>query len=344
MKALRVGFLFLFFPAVVWPNQVIDVAVVFSSDSSISTAQKAVYAASTELFLAGAFSPFSYSFDIHLVPVDVPISTTGKQPQAVVDAMQSNTATKLLRNTLGDNGADLMLMFASTSLSGDCGFAGVPKLGQVFPPLGPSISERDHAAFAVIFVDQPGCGPLDRIVPHEIGHLMYAEHQVAADNNGNISKPSNINHGISSGSQRSIMYDPVKSQTVPLWSGSPGLAGNRENNKLWLANPAVINAVSNYRSVPSVGCGSYFIGCPVNCGHSPYMLSWSSPTATSYKVQHKLFGSWKSYYTGSGLSTLASTGTVFSEEFRVQGVNAVGPGNWCTIWIQVQCSETQDPW
>jgi hypothetical protein len=105
----------------------------------------------------------------------------------------------------------------------------------------------------------------------------------------------------------------------------------------------VVDLYSQPPSPPSVSCGSYFLGCPVGCGHSPYMLSWSSPTATSYQVQHKLFGSWNSYYSGSGLSTLASTGTVFSEEFRVRGINEAGTGNWCTIWIQVQCSETQDP-
>lgn len=225
------------------------------------------------------------------------------------------------------------------------------------------IQNANYRFVAYITTNHPGCLGLaiETQAAHEIGHVLFAEHEVVFENgvaigevtsNNDVNLPHKENHPAVNGSNRTMMYSIGPSFGGRFYSkqGAKFLNGqNAYGTYSKVANYMASTSydyVAHYRipSPPSVACGSYFLGCPVGCGHSPYMLSWSSPTATSYQVQHKLFGSWNSYYTGSGLSTLASTGTVFSEEFRVRGVNAAGPGGWCTIWIQVQCSETQDPW
>jgi hypothetical protein len=167
-----------------------------------------------------------------------------------------------------------------------------------------------------------------------------------------VNLPAKENHPAVSGSSRTIMFSNGPSVNGKFYSKQGMIFNTGANAYGTYAKVANYMASTSYDYVahyrrpapPTVSCGDYFLGCPVGCGHSPYMLTWSSPTATSYQVQHKLHGSWVSYYSGSSLSTLASTGTVYSEQFRVRGVNEVGVSNWCTIWIEVQCSETQDPW
>jgi hypothetical protein len=88
-----------------------------------------------------------------------------------------------------------------------------------------------------------------------------------------------------------------------------------------------------------------FLGCPPGCGHSPYELSWSgSANATSFEVQYNWGGSWGSYYSGTGLSVLASTGPQYTEFFRVRAVNSYGASDWINLPIHVQCSDMHDPW
>ena len=88
-----------------------------------------------------------------------------------------------------------------------------------------------------------------------------------------------------------------------------------------------------------------FLGCPPGCGHSPYELSWSgSPNTTGYEVQYNSYGTWISYYSGTGSSVLASTGTQYAEFFRVRAVNSYDASDWVQLPLSVQCSENQDPW
>jgi hypothetical protein len=137
------------------------------------------------------------------------------------------------------------------------------------PPLAVSIDERDNAAYAAVFIREPDCVRWDIIIPHEVGHLLYAEHQKSSDNNGDINKPSRINHGISSGSNTSIMYRPTSSASIQEWSGSTGMAGNYENNKTWLNDSSMINTVAAYRPLQpptAKACPPKIMYCSGNTG------------------------------------------------------------------------------
>jgi hypothetical protein len=91
-------------------------------------------------------------------------------------------------------------------------------------------------------------------------------------------------------------------------------------------------------------CGTTFLGCPYGCQESPYMMSWSAANATDYELQHLTYGLWTTFSFGPGTSDLYSTGTQYSEFFRVRGVNESGAGSWCNMYLQVQCSDYYDPY
>jgi len=191
MKKLLEILAILALPVFASANQTIDVAVVFSNDHGLSVSQKVTWAVDIKRHLDDAFSTFNYSFDVWSAPVNLPYSTGGKSAIAVVDWMQSNSALLQTRDTIGGDGADFVLMVGGSTASTACGRAGRdrPPLGTE-PPLSVSIAERDHYAFAVIFIKNTKCSRWEIIIPHEIGHLMHAEHQLADDNNGSPSRPN----------------------------------------------------------------------------------------------------------------------------------------------------------
>lgn len=342
---------------------VIDVLFVFNSQASASISNKQVWVdeqiSRVNTFLVASGRP-TLRFHATVDTQALSYSTSGKSTHTVINWMQSSSALA------GRRGSNDLVVLVGTNMSNACGAASA---------LRDSISSlnRDLAQYAVIDASAGCPNPPGRVLGHELGHLLYLEHQVHYDSIGQLlidgddypTKPSNSysvyspvakNHAYIedddvSNSPRSLMASPLHATATfdEFTDGGGDYDPDFEDQTAVMGVGIPLNgswdAVSRYRDPPpSVACGAYFLGCPVGCGHSPYILTWSSPTATSYQVQHKLFGSWNSYYSGSGLSTLASTGTVFSEQFRVRGINSGGSGNWCTIWIQVQCSDTQDPW
>jgi len=316
----------------------IDVALVFASDTSLSSGEKTDWFVNTYAWLDSAFAEFPYTIEVTAHFSALSISTKTKTAQNVLKAMQSDSAVSAIRSA-GIDGADLVLMIASHASDGVCGRAGVARPFGKMPPLNVSGVESEHAAFAVVFVEESGCGSMARIIPHEIGHLLYAEHQESEDNNNNRDKPSQINHGIRVGTTRSIMYSPVNSETVPKWSGSSGLSGNWENNVLWLAKSHLISTVSNYRplAIPSTAsCAWFFQAC-----HQPGCALWSfafaAPHASEYRIERRTWsGDWALYATTSNSvywPHLGQNGLYW----RIRGENSLGSGDWCFFYTTGQC-------
>lgn len=298
---------------------------------------------------------------VRFYPYPVPTLYTGSNPYQAITYLINGTdpALKNAREAvipLAANGFDLVLMVIDGyDSTGICGAATRPTNFN-------ASSNSEQKAFAVIDVNNQCSSILvDYVIPHEIGHILGAEHQAIGFGGDEPDEfpgiPVSYNHPVFTSAAYTVMarpstvemnkthvqYSRANYGTLP---GTAIAAGNSNDRDVYrLFNQTNWNKVAAYRPrKPSLFCGNYFLGCPIGCGHSPYMLTWNSSNANSYQVQHKQFANWKSYYTGSGTSTLASTGTVLAEQFRVRGVNEAGPGDWCYIWIQVQCSETQDPY
>lgn len=197
------------------------------------------------------------------------------------------------------------------------------------------------------------------VAAHEVTHLLSVEH-VRGDDFPNKPAPFTANHaatdlnfdataGASPGDcfpfnciWHNFLSD--KDKTFP----DGGSAGNAsESNAAPMVGAWTWTVVANYRPLvpPTIsGCYEVFLGCPYGCGHSPYELAWYGNNATGYEVQLNNYGFWQNYYSGTSSSVLASTGTQYSEYFRVRATSPAGQSSWCGITIQVQCSETQDPW
>lgn len=315
-------------PLLAVANPTINIAVVFSNDHGLNSSQKNIWAADVQRHLSDAFSGFNYSFEIWVSPNNLSISTGNKTAVETVEWMQSNAGLKQIRNTIGGSGADLVLMIGGETLSSVCGRAGIarPPLGTM-PPLAVSTHEHDHAAYAAIFIKETNCVRWDIIIPHEVGHLLYAEHQRSADNNGDINKPSRINHGISSGSNRSIMYNPTSSASIQEWSGSTGLAGNYENNKTWLNNTSMINTVAAYRPLqpasPPSTASVEWLYC--NGSTASYSVTWGGVTIYPddyFEVFRQIGTSWYPWYEGDDGCVMHSSSSS-AVKFRVR-IKSIG--------------------
>lgn len=250
MKKLPTIPAILLLPLMAYSNQVIDVAVVYSNDHGLSASQKVAWAVDVKQHLDDAYSNFNYVFDVWVSSADLPIATGNQSAPATLAWMQGNPGLQSIRNNTGPKGgADLVLMIGGSTQSSACGRAGVarPPFGTE-PPLFVSLEERDHSAFAAIFVQKSGCARWDIIIPHEIGHLMYAEHERDSDNNNVLDKPSSINHGIEVAGVRTIMYGGANSASLQIWSGSTGFSDIYEDNETWLADSAMVNTVAAYRN------------------------------------------------------------------------------------------------
>lgn len=275
----------------------IDVLLVFSDDVALSTFEKTVVAARYQNVLGAVYGipgvPFFGQLDGGLRTVEVwPLLTsvsyvaTGKSNADALQWMVDENA-KLLpipsllrasRELFGNPGADVIIMVVPSTTDNDCGGAQfVPKLAGTF--------RSETNAFAITYLQDvnPTCIE-EVVVPHELGHVLYAEHET--DTNNDLVSPSPDNHATTDtfSGTKSLMWDGLNAFSSTFLSGYfstntvPGWADNVE----YFSDDS-FDIVSTYRSVPvtqAFNCPTEYTGCWSNT--EQWLVSWGSAFSMSH--------------------------------------------------------------
>ncbi|MEO1034940.1 MAG: hypothetical protein AAFX44_05190 [Pseudomonadota bacterium] len=250
----------------------VDVLLVFHEGLGLSAAEKTTVSADYQLALEQATAALVNS-TIRLRPTFIdlegpkkPDGTPEYAPSKVTKWLHDENADvlSLLRQSRDFILADLVLMVVP-QLDGACGVAGYAERAEEGPPRRIDVYNSEQFAFAA--VEYGACDHRDT-VPHEIGHLLYAEHEkdefpvlgspgATTDSNRDKLAPAINNHGHTQNTLRSIMYSAwssTKSRT--LWSGAAGVFDSDTtfaNNQEFLAGEAFAT-VSQYRGPPPGSC------------------------------------------------------------------------------------------
>ena len=216
--------------------QNIDVAVLFSSDTSFSNFEKVQKTAEFQLLAnaASADVPGNLSFSFVPLITSVSYNASNKPDEDAVVWMLDQadnpvSPLSLARKMLVAGGTDLVLMITDTWTTTDsCGVA-------LEAPRTIGFHRSETHAFAAVATGLGGvCDRTEISIAHELGHLLYAEHEISGgtDDNGDTILPAIDNHGIRTGGLRSIMYSDINaSESTPFFSGTiAGLSSSTANN------------------------------------------------------------------------------------------------------------------
>lgn len=322
----------------------INVAVVFSSDANLSVSEKFALTAAIQVEMSLVLSNSQMTNrTVTFVPMVTDLSynaTQKKSHEANLWLKDENadigSTTYFARNFLTSGGADLILMVVDHWTSSSCGTTAQSEFfdsSNPLPPLSISLAESEEFAFAAYAINSPPQCRREITIPHEVGHLLYAEHESIGnvDNNNDINLPSFDNHGITLGNgANSIMRGDTDTQTSQSYSGVAGLTGPWAHVNTFIVNKSW-NTVSKYRAPPATpSVAWFFIGCWA--GKAPQVeVSWwpgsGGGLVDDFVVQQYAYGSWQPWYDGyPGCinTTVSQQGT----QFRVKAVNTVGESIW----------------
>ncbi|MDH3621881.1 MAG: hypothetical protein OER91_13375, partial [Gammaproteobacteria bacterium] len=198
----------------------IDILLAFSADSNMSSAEKTQLALEVQakiglvygleiqgLTLPGQLLPANdKKVSVYPLLVDLSYDAAGGSSGDALTWMKGennkipSSPLRLARDgLLGTPGADIVMMVVPSTTSSDCG-AALPI------PLFATELNRESRAFAVVVPEDLDSDCDDDIsFPHEVGHVLYAEHEVVLDSsgsvtdaNGSIVAPDHRNHAIES--------------------------------------------------------------------------------------------------------------------------------------------------
>lgn len=249
-------------------------------------------------------------------------------------------------------GGDVALIIVDEPF-GACGDASKPA----------TISSSNDDDFAFVALDFLCILAFEEVAPHEMGHILAADHEPADDpDEQHIAKPYNHAHIDTVNQLQTVMASdsdvcgPQCDMRVQYSDPARNFAGTSIVSGDSLVSDVVhlidndnsFVTVAGYRHRPPTitECGAEFFNCPPGCGTTPYLMWWEGQNASGYQVDRKNFlGIWTSYYSGSNSSSPASTGTLHAEYFRVRAVNLAGLfSGWCPMTLFVQCDLDQNPW
>ncbi len=249
----------------------IDILLTFSDDTNMSLTEKTQLAVEVQakiglvygLDIAGLTLPSQLLNDqtVRVRPLLADLSyeaADGSSGDALAWMKDENnkiptSPLRLARDgLLGAPGADIVIMVVPSTTSPDCGAA--------FPiPLFATELHRENNAFAVVVAEdlEPDCDD-DLSFPHEVGHVLYAEHEVVldqggsvTDTNGSIVAPDHRNHAIQSNqtSLKSLMWDglEIDGSNTEWLSGHLGQMTGDDSNNVAFFSEISFDIVSNYR-------------------------------------------------------------------------------------------------
>lgn len=303
---------------------------------------------------SGLDSNFAWTVDHTPVVWDAGPGTD--TPQKAVGFLKTDPQMSAVR---GD--ADVQIMFVAMPLpyANICGFASDGSNNGAIPD-SIAVSNRDMHAYAVITISplcEPGYGSS---TAHELGHLLYAEHQVNADGDeegtppkNDIPKPYNhgykqlgpvpLNPGDPTPVYDTIMVSPINIQNVPLFF-SDNLSS--ESDVVRLIDDDSWGVVSLYREPPPPDCT--LVVQPQSCDSAPFVNY--SATATlpepydilnvDIDVRIGQTGVWTDIY--EGVFTCPSYTTVFQSLVRAFVQTQFGDSSCEVLVIPPNCPPDGD--
>lgn len=225
-------------------------------------------------------------------------------------------------------------------------------------------AESRHVAFVTL--SQLNClfSSFELNATHEIGHLLYAEHEIIYDNgvavgefesNNNVLKPFKQNHPAVSGSSRTIMYSTGPSFDGEFFSkqgatfdDSNLYADGDYEDVAKIMFDTSNQYVAHYR-IPAPPSTAAMLIIPMGCwaGKIPqYDVSWapgsSGGSPDSYEIQRMTNGSWAPWYDGDP-NCIITNGTMGGVDFRIQTSNTGGLSDWLEYTLLGDCEE-ENPW
>ena len=259
--------------------QTIDVMLVFSDEADLSTEQKVVISSAIQQSFSATYGWLDGNETVEVWPLFLPemnFTASNKSGEQALDWMRDENANpisafSLARTQLGNGGADVVMMVVKDMLG--------PACGHVYTiPLTTSRFNSESHAFAVLQTDllSPNC-PTDTVAPHELGHVLYAEHEF--DTNGDQLLPSFNNHAIESESGvRSVMWSTNAARTDLLSGSISSLTGPFADNVDFISSDSFQKSVA----VQAIGAAEYskrkrralvlrWMGCASFC-----LLEWES--------------------------------------------------------------------
>lgn len=265
-----------------YADQTIDVLFVFDSRAAVIIPDKQswmnIQVAAVNLALQqSGRAELRFNGSVRLTAI--PYNSFGRSADQHISWMRGS-GSQLLESVRGLN--DVIIMVAEFIQGNDCGIAS---------PLRDKISaeNRNVAQYAVVGLQ--GCDePPGNVLAHELGHLLYLEHELQRDSNNfilldgdwpafpsgstSVNKPAKKNHGWWEGpradnGQRSIMASVTDDQFTfrRFTNGESPYDGTYENTTdvLGIGFPFIgsWDAVSRYRQPAPQACNiTYeFVGC-----------------------------------------------------------------------------------
>lgn len=241
----------------------IDIMIVFSDDSGLSTSEKTALAGRYQMVLSNVYGGATVATQLDgdqtvtvwpLLFPEMSYTASDKSDTQALQWMKDQNAKELplpsplrvARDALGNPGADLILMVVPETTSNTCGAVGP---GEV--PLVPGTNRSELDAFAVVHLESvdPDCAE-DIVVPHEVGHMLYSEHDT--DTNGDDLLPAFYNHATqaSDSTLKSLMWDGINSTVTSLLSGFlPNMTTSWADNVEFMST-TTFEIVAAYRSPP----------------------------------------------------------------------------------------------
>lgn len=362
IKRFMVTMLVVWFFSPVAQASTVEVLLVFSADSGLNSSSKSALRSAYRLALKDVYDNQlgpGDSINLSYTVASMGYVSAGNTTLDGLNWMwaQNRIPSSALRNARDgsqNGGADLVLMVVPDSSDSMCGRAGKNPLNDDWVPHTVSTNNKDIFAFAVI-VNNQNCGPyFTVVVPHEVGHLLYAEHEIGSsttDSNGNRGLPDIRNHGTrKNSSQHSLMVAQVSAAMFPTLTGvSPftDSSGLRDNRAFIMQRS--FSVVSRYRQPAPGNCNiefslSYCQG-DTAVGQLTATLGGYSVSLADYDTSLN-GGVWTDIY--EGILSCPALSVPFSG-----AVSLIGRGiletdfgtSECTVTIPVQlCGGQNPPW
>jgi len=253
--------------------------------------------------------------------------------------------------------ADVILLVVERMSGGTCGISGI--FGQFDTPMSIyDSSNSEEWAFAVLALDGKNeAGEWDTdsclaswstVSPHELGHLLFAEHEPfddpagnPTDTNGDLNLPTKNNHPRVTASSTTIMgsgglKDANDNPLPRLLHFSGTIVGHQKRNVKNLVKQKSWAVVSAYRPIPAPANPlgySETVACATQ-----FLVSWEAGIgggpATSFDVEVQLTtGEWLPYFLGIARCL---TWGFNNTDFRVKAIGPGGESGW--TYFSTSCS------
>ncbi len=238
----------------------IDVMFVFANDVSLSLTERIAleieYEGHANIALLSS-GLLSHTFEFSMPFVNGATSYNSKQKtwlQAIdwMDEQLDGITVLSAERELYESDIILMVVDDWLPVFGKqaCGNAG--GTNEISPN---SFTYSNSNNYAVAAVDRTSTCPDAELIPHELGHVLLAEHQITGnpplDNSHDIQKPRPYNHGLKVGNQATLMYTPKAAgdSYYNLFSGSSAAFTTSQSDVVKFFRDDSWDEVAAYRPV-----------------------------------------------------------------------------------------------